>query len=72
MDKSELDDVRHGLKNVMTALASGCMLIESGLQPGAAPETREYLEEMRAELEKGRALVDRLREIKRTPSLPAD
>ncbi len=72
MTTSELGGILHGLKNMMTALQSGCMLIESGLQPGADPNTREFLVEMRAELEKGRALLERLRETQRTEDTPSD
>jgi hypothetical protein len=63
MDTSELESIRHDFKNVVTALRSGCALIESRLQPAAEPEVRELLDEMRAELEKSQALVARLREF---------
>lgn len=67
MDTGELGSIRHDLKNVITALRSGCLLIESCLQPGAEPGIRELLDDMRAELEKGQALIARLREFEQTP-----
>ena len=62
MEAKQLSGLRHDLKNVLTALKSGCMLIESRLGTGAESEVREYLQEMRAELEKGAALLERLKE----------
>ena len=56
-DQAEL---RHGLRNVLAALRSGCALIESRLGPGADPELREVLEQMRAELAAGAALLGRM------------
>lgn len=62
MEASDLAGVRHDLKNAMTALRSGCMLIESQLRPGDDQGAREILQEMRAELDKATALIGRLRE----------
>ncbi|MCA8971386.1 MAG: hypothetical protein KDC95_16455 [Planctomycetes bacterium] len=65
MDVNELDSIRHDLGNVLTALRSGCLLIESSLgkrsREESDSETRELIEEMRARIEAGAALVERLR-----------
>jgi len=63
METSELAGIRHDLKNVLTALRSGCLLIEKELPAEAAPRAAELLEAMREELSKGSALVDRLRGV---------
>ena len=66
MHSQELESIRHGLKNVVTALENGCMLIESHLPSTEEPRIRGYLEEMRARLSKALALVDRLETIERS------
>jgi len=63
MEARQLAGLRHDLKNVLTALKSGCMLIESSLGKAAESEVREYLQEMRAELDRGSALLERLKEL---------
>jgi hypothetical protein len=60
---SELEAIRHDLKNVLTEFRSGCMLIGSRLDPTEHREVHALLEEMRATLERGSALVDRLRRL---------
>lgn len=59
-DATELGRLRHDLKNVVTALRSGCMLVGKRVDP-ADRDAREILDEMRAELDKASALLDRLR-----------
>lgn len=71
MEAKEIGDVRHDLKNLMAALRSGCTLIASRLGSGAEPEVLEYLEEMCAELDRGSALLERLREMERERKGPA-
>lgn len=66
MDSRELEDLRHDLKNVLTACRSGCVLIASELRD-REPVALDYLEEMRTELDKGIVLLERLRASPRQP-----
>jgi hypothetical protein len=69
METKDLDAICHDLRNAVTALASGCLLIESHLPPGSPAELREVLVDMRAELDRATALLAGLKEIaKRTPA----
>ena len=62
-----LDQVRHDLKNVVTALRSGCMLVERFLTSGDAASALEIVEEMRAELERASGIVERVRDERERP-----
>jgi signal transduction histidine kinase len=70
MGTRELGIVRHDLKNVLSAISLGCTLIERRLRPDCDPEVREFLEEMQAELHKGSAALERLRELDRVQPDP--
>ena len=57
---SELSRIRHDLKNFLTAMRSGCLLIEAELGEDEHSSVRGILNEMRAELERGAALAEKL------------
>ena len=63
MDAAGLQALRHDLKNVLTALKSGCVLIELEARPERSSKLFEVLGEMRSELDKGTELVARLRDV---------
>ena len=65
MEQQELGQLRHDLKNVMSAFSLGCNLIEKRLPPGADPTLHEFIEEMRAEAAKGVRALERWRELER-------
>lgn len=58
----EHERLRHDLKNVLTALDSGCRLLESQLAAVLDDDGREILDEMREAVRQGRTLLDRMRE----------
>jgi light-regulated signal transduction histidine kinase (bacteriophytochrome) len=58
----DLERLRHDLKNVLTALDSGCRLLEMQLAAVLDEEGRDVLAEMRAAVRQGRELVEELRE----------
>ena len=58
---TELETVRHDLKNVLTSLRHGCMLIGSKLDKDEHEEAHAFLDEMRKSIEQGGSLVERLR-----------
>ncbi len=60
---TELEAVRHDLRNVLTALRHGCMLIGSKLDKVEHEEAHAFLDEMGLSIKRGSALVDRLRPI---------
>jgi hypothetical protein len=62
---TEIGAIRHDLKNILTALRSGCVLIDAKL--GGAEhehqEVRGFLSEMLATVRAGPEIVGRLREV---------
>jgi signal transduction histidine kinase len=59
-EATEIGAIRHDLKNMLTALRSGCMLIGSRLGESGDETARSFLEEMLATIERGSDLADRL------------
>jgi hypothetical protein len=57
----ELGDVRHDLKNVLTTLRHGCTLVGAKVAEGSLDDVQLFLDEMRSAIDKGRAIVERLR-----------
>lgn len=57
----DLGAVRHDLKNLLTTLWHGCALASAKLAEGEYQEAQAFLDEMRSCVDKGRALVERLR-----------
>ena len=58
-----IDELAHGLKNMVTAVRMGCMLVQQNAERGDVEAVRQFLDEMRKELDKGGELVERLREL---------
>lgn len=59
----DLRTVRHDLKNVMSALSSGCVLIDAKLGNTPNEEIRLLLSEMNASAKEGLAIVERLGDL---------
>jgi nitrogen-specific signal transduction histidine kinase len=57
---SSMGMLRHDFKNHLTAMRSGCVLLERYLEVEDLDRVRSYLAQMQSELQRGFALVDRL------------
>ena len=62
---TELEATRHDLRNVLTALRHGCVLIGSKLDNIEHEEAHAYLDEMRSSIERGQTLLEGLRSPER-------
>lgn len=60
----ELESIRHDLLNLLTALRSGCTLIEARLSKSDTQAASLLLGEVREELDKGRSIAERLKAVK--------
>jgi N-methylhydantoinase B/oxoprolinase/acetone carboxylase alpha subunit len=60
---TELEAIRHDLKNVMTAFRSGCRLIGSMLEKSEHRAIHEFLTEMIEAADDGTSLIQRLGQL---------
>lgn len=60
-DGDSAEEVRHEIKNILTALKSGCYLIERSVRDGQTERVSEFVVDMRAEIERGFEAAERIR-----------
>ena len=60
---TEVQAIRHDLRNMLSALRSGCMLIEAKLEGTEQAEVQDYLDEMQSAIEGGGRLAERLEQL---------
>ncbi len=60
---TELESIRHDLRNVLTALRLGCKLIGSNLDKVEHERAHSVLDEMHRSIEEGNSVVERLRSL---------
>tara|TARA_R110002072_G_scaffold273219_4_gene433832 strand:+ start:23411 stop:23929 length:519 start_codon:yes stop_codon:yes gene_type:complete len=70
-EATEMESIRHDLKNLLTAFRSGCLLIGLKIDKRENEDVHALLDEMRAAIETGSSLSDRLRRVEHLGAAPA-